>query len=470
MGLAHDGPADLLGLAVPDARHHVHVLGVTGAGKSTQLCRLCVAESDAGRGVALFDCQGDLARAALDRLPRSCGNRLVIVDPAEADAPPVWNPLQADTPEKAELVAEHVVGVFRRLYAAYWGPRMDDTLRAACLTLVRREGSTLADVVPLLTDTRFQRRVLREHGEPEGLAGFWDSYNELSPAGRQQACGPIVSRLRGVFTRRLARDVLAAPRSTFTLSDILDGGVLIARLPKGELGEDCSRLLGSLLLAGLWQAATRRADRKPNERPDATIIVDECHNFLHLPIGVEDALAEARGYRVSLVLAHQHLAQLPADVREAIDANARNKLYFTVSPTDATRLVRHVAPYFDERDLARRAAFQITCRTVHRGGDVAPFTVDAVPASAAIRGRAQELTAAARARTGLPREVRDRARKRRELTMVVGSEALLDKEDQSLSRSQRRSARQSPAHPQRANDWRTLAQLNPQEDPTEEAS
>ncbi|WP_228001888.1 hypothetical protein [Nocardia australiensis] len=39
----------------------------------------------------------------------------------------------------------------------------------------------------------------------------------------------------------------------------------------------------------------------PDKRADATIIVDECHNFLHLPIGIDQALAEARGCRVSFV-------------------------------------------------------------------------------------------------------------------------------------------------------------------------
>jgi hypothetical protein len=97
-------------------------------------------------------------------------------------------------------------------------------------------------------------------------------------------------------------------------------------------------------------------------RQDATIIVDECHNFLHLPVGMDDALAEARGYRISLVLAHQHLAQLPADVAHAVDANARNKIYFTVSPDDARHLARHTAPVFDDYDLSTRPAFHASVR------------------------------------------------------------------------------------------------------------
>ena len=40
-------------------------------------------------------------------------------------------------------------------------------------------------------------------------------------------------------------------------------------------------------------------------------MIDECHNFLNLPYRIDDMLAEARGFRLSLTLAHQHLAQLP---------------------------------------------------------------------------------------------------------------------------------------------------------------
>lgn len=42
-------------------------------------------------------------------------------------------------------------------------------------------------------------------------------------------------------------------------------------------------------------------------------------------------LAEARGYRLALTLAHQDLGQLPATMREAVSANARNKIYFNAS-------------------------------------------------------------------------------------------------------------------------------------------
>jgi hypothetical protein len=475
LGIANDGPPELIGLRVADARHHIHVQGVTGVGKSTWLANHVLGEADAGRGVVLLDCQGDLARHVLDRLPTSAGDRLVILDPAETEAPPAWNVLaplgrptdgtgrdrettQRDDETGREWAAENLVGVFRRLYAAWWGPRMDDVLRAACLTLVRRPGATLAEVIPVLTRSEFRRAILTKHGEPEGFDGFWDSYDTLTPGQRNQLAGPVLSRLRSVLSRRFARDLLGTARSTINLADILDGGILIARLPKGGIGEHTTQLVGSLLLSGLWSAATRRATLAPEDRRDATIVVDECHNFLHLPIGVDDALAEARGYRLSLVLAHQHLTQLPPEVRDAVDANARNKIFFTVSPTDAAKLVRHVAPYFDERDLARRPAFEVVARTVHHGHDTPPFTLNTQPLAPPIPGRAEHLRAAARQRTGLTAEQRTRAARRRHLGTSPGGARL---GANSVSESDNRAMRsgQSSGHSlateQATYDWPT---------------
>jgi hypothetical protein len=416
LGWANDGPRELIGLTVTDARMHLHPLGPTGVGKSTFQLNYLIAEATAGRGVALFDPQGDLAHNTLERLPADTGQRLVIIDPTETDAPPAWNPLQPTRDNPPELAAENVVGVFRRLYASFWGPRMDDTLRAACLTLAHRPGSSLTHIIPLLTNTTFRDHVLADRPPPLGLEGFWDDWADLSPGARHQACGPVIARLRAIFTRPFARDLLGSAQSTFALTDILDGAILIARLPKGSLGEDTTRLIGSLLLAGLWQATTTRAQRPPDDRPDATIIVDECHNFLHLPIGIADALAESRGYRVSWMLAHQHLGQLTRELRTALDANARNKIYFTLSPDDAKHLAHHVEPYLTATDLARRPAYQITCRIINNGKPEPPFTLDTTPPPPPIPGRAHHLRTTARHHTGLARHTRHQTNAHEQIT------------------------------------------------------
>jgi hypothetical protein len=117
----------------------------------------------------------------------------------------------------------------------------------------------------------------------------------------------------------------------------------------------------------VWQAATARAGQPEQSRRDATLYVDEAHNFLNLPGSVADMLAEARGYRLGLVLAHQDLSQLPKDIAAAASANARNKLYFTVDPIDARHLAAHTLPELDEHDLSHLDRYTAAARLLVDG-------------------------------------------------------------------------------------------------------
>lgn len=72
------------------------------------------------------------------------------------------------------------------------------------------------------------------------------------------------------------------------MARVLDGGVLIARLPKGQLGEDTAKLMGSFVLASVWQAATARARIPEPRRRDASVYIDEAHNVLNLAGSVAD--------------------------------------------------------------------------------------------------------------------------------------------------------------------------------------
>ncbi len=402
------GEPVLIGLAPEDARHHLHVPGPTGTGKTTLLLNLAIADARAGRGVAVFDPKGDLVRDLLDRLPPGVGGRLVVIDPDEKQAPPALNLF--DLGEDPESVADQLVGVMAKVWAQYWGPRTDDLARHAVLTLAHQPGATLADLPTLLADSGYRRRVLgmvRRRADPVAyaeLAAFWAWYDELSPAAASVQAGPLLSKLRAVLSRRFAAQLFGAGASTFRLRDVLDGGVLLVRLPP-TLGEDTVRLTGSLLLAALLNAASARAQVPEADRLDASVILDEAQMFLHLPVGVDNALATARALHVSLVLAHQLLGQLSANMAAAIDGNARNKVFFALAPDDARKLAHHVAPYFEPEDLMRRDAYGIVCRLIIDGRDGEPFSLNTRPPPPPVPGRADLLRAAARAR-GLSTEDR----------------------------------------------------------------
>jgi hypothetical protein len=285
---------------------------------------------------------------------------------------------------------------------------MDDILRCACLTLARVPDATLADVPGLLTDPAARAALVREAGADPFLRSFWRWYEGLSEAGQANAAGPVLSKLRAVLTRRFAADLLGCARSSFDMGAVLDGGLLLARLPKGLIGEETARLAGSLIIAKTWQAALARAGTPERQRRDAALIADECHNFLHLPGALEDILAEARGYRLSLVLAHQHLGQLSRELAAAVSANARNKICFALDPADARILARQMGPVLTEDDLSRLGRYQAACRLIADGADTAGFTVRTLPLPPAVPGRADMLRGSARQRYGRTRDQRRR--------------------------------------------------------------
>jgi hypothetical protein len=362
-------------LSVPDARYHLHMVGQTGSGKTTLLANMIVDDVKASRGTVVLDPHGDLVLDVLDRLPASVAGKVVLFDPDQPN-PPAMNPLEGDDPD---LVVDNLVSIFGSIFSKAWGPRMDDVMRVSCLTLLRHANVTLQHIPPLLNSAQFRSEMTVDLDDPDGLHGFWQWYDDLSPALRSQIIGPVLARLRAFLLRDFVRKTMRYPRSSFDMGKILDGGVLLVRIPKGVLGEDTSRLLGSLILARVWQAATARANVPADRRKDASIYLDECQNFLTLASSLDTMLAEARKYRLSMVLAHQDLAQFPRDLLAAVSANARNKVYFSVAPEDARVLARHTLPELDEHDLTHLDAYTAAARLVVDGRQTAAFTMKTRP-------------------------------------------------------------------------------------------
>ena len=437
LGIADAGPARPLAVSVPDARQHLHVLGATGAGKSTALAQLILADAQAGRGAVVIDPKGDLVDWILQRLEHE-PRPLVVIDPERSQRPIGLNVLQGSDPQ---LAAEHLVGTFRRMYEQFWGPRTDDILRACVLTLARDPRLTLAEIPTCLSNTAWRAPLTAGLSKDDPvLAGFWRWYDELSEASRVQAIGPLLNKLRAFLLRRTVRSIVGQEQTTFPLTGVLEGGMLLARVPKGTLGEDTSRLLGGLLVARVWQEALRRSRLPEDQRRDCCLYVDEVHNYLALPHSFEDLLAEARGYRLSLCLAHQNLTQLPRAMADALSANARTKLIFNCSPEDARALERHVTPELQAHDLANLARHQAACRTLTDGESLPAFTLTTQALPAGDETRAVLLRA--RAEQGFGRDPRfiERRLRARQLRVIPGGR-------DSASSSPARSPAGSPASP-----------------------
>jgi Helicase HerA, central domain len=380
-----------VGIAVADARHHLHILGPTGVGKSTLIAQLALADFHARRGAVVIDPKGDLVDDLLARIPPGEEDNVDLLNPADTE-PLTLNLL--DNPDR-NLGIDQLVSIFRRVFERDWGPRTDDIFRSALLTLTATvPAATLADVPRLLSDGEWRAPLIAQIDDPVGLGPFWDWYQELPDSGRSQAVGPLLNKLRAFLLRRPVRAIVTHPNTTLDIPGALnDGRLLLARLPKGTLGEDTSRLLGSMIVARAWQAGQARATLAPDRRPDCSLYVDEVHNYLSLPTPLDEVLAEARGYHVSFCLAHQHLAQLTPELRAGIDANARTKVYFQLSQEDAHHLERELAPELSEYDLANLPRYTAAVRIVHHGQPSRPFTLTTQDLPTAQTGRTETVRA-----------------------------------------------------------------------------
>ena len=373
--LLEDGRQTPATLDAADARHHVHVLGPTGAGKSTLLLNLALDDIEAGRGVGVIDPKGDLVAALLERIPKRHWDRIQLIDPSLRDRPVGLNILDCEDPDLHEVACDQLVTIFRKAYERFWGPRTDDILRAAVLTLLLRPGSTLCEV-PLLLLQPGARKVLTAGIEdPVGLGPFWDEYERLPDGQRLQMVGPVLNKLRSVLLRRTVRNIMGQPTSTIDFARCMDGGgILLVSLAKGLLGEETSKLLGAFLVARLWQAAMARAGRPASTRTDFCLYLDEFQNYLHLPQSLDEILVEARGYHLGLVLANQHLGQLSGPTREAIAANARTRVIFQCGQDDARYLAREFDPWLGDLQLRNLRPYQVAVRQFHAGRTERPFT------------------------------------------------------------------------------------------------
>lgn len=359
-----------------DGLRHLHVLGPSGVGKSTLLSHLILSDIAAGRGLVAIDPKGDLADEILSRVSAADAERIVLIDPSDP-APIGFNPLDGDA-----VGIDGVMHVIRSLWSASWGPRLGDVLHAGLLTLSALPGHSLAELPVLLTDEGFRRPLVSAAvaQDPLGLGTFWPWFDNLSDDARAQVLAPVMNKLRAFLLRPQLRAVLGQATPRFDLSEVFTRrAVVLVRLPKGELGSEAAQLLGSLLVAHLWRLSLARTAVPASKRQPVFFYLDEFQEFLRLPLDLADALVQARGLGVGLVLAHQHLDQLDRGVRAAVLANAASRIAFRLDHDDATVIAKRSGGRLRSQDLSGLAAYEAYASLLANGEPTPYGSIQTLP-------------------------------------------------------------------------------------------
>jgi hypothetical protein len=371
---------ELVRIPVDTSLRHIHAIGPTGSGKSTLLCGLATADIAAGRSLLVLEPRGDLVQDILARVPEHRRDQVTVVDPAEGDRVVGINVLVGDRVQ-AERRADQVVALLQELHGPNLGPRTTDIAMHALIAVSRLQDGAITDVPILLTNPSFRRRVLAEVGDPLVLGPFFAGFDALSEAERGQHISPLLNKLRPFTSRDSLRRMLSQSRPRFDLEELFTKRrVVLINLNEGLLGKPAASLLGALVLNQVWAAAQRRAAVPPALRHPVMLVIDEIQNYLHVPgIEIGDLFAQCRGLGVSITAAHQHLDQLSPSQRSGILANARSRVVFRPSTSDAKPLAAALSGGLTGDDLLRLKAYEACCQLVVDNSPTAPFSIRTRP-------------------------------------------------------------------------------------------
>jgi hypothetical protein len=384
---------------------HTLLVGPTASGKSVAMLAMIEDAIADGRSVLVIDPKTDLVNDVLARVPENRRDDIVVIDPTDS-RPVGLNPLRA-TAHNREQVVDALIAVFKELSYDSWGPRTQDVLTSALMTLTYHPDATLAMLPPMLTDDAFRRRVLRRVNDV-GLASFWAGYEAMSAEQRAQVIAPTMTRLRQFLLRPTLRGVLGQAHPEFELRDLFTKRrIVLVSLNKGLLGSEGARLLGSLIVSQLWPLVLSRAAVDPARRHVVSVFIDEVQDYLTLPTDLADALAQARGLGVGFTLAHQYRKQLPTGLLAGVDANARNKIVFGLNGDDAAAFAKQ-APGLDAQDFMRLPRFHVYATLQHGGHTTDWFSARTLPTSTA-HADPVDIRAQSAARYGRPAEEVDEA-------------------------------------------------------------
>lgn len=361
------------GIKDQDRLGHIYCIGKTGSGKSTLLLNMAISDIQRGNGLGVIDPHGDLAEELLNYIPKERIEDVVYFNAGELEYPVSFNPLSNVKEEDRYLITATIVTTLKKLWADSWGPRLEHILRNTLLSLSYYSKSSLLDIVPMLTDYEFRKKVL--YAVPVySILDFWHKeFEPLSPQLKNEFISPILNKV-GLFTANpIIRNILGLQVSTIDIASIMDTKkIFIANLSKGVLGEAGTQLLGSLLVTQFQTASLGRATRPMHARVPFYLYIDEVHSFITKSF--TEILSESRKYGLSIFLTHQFLDQLPEDIHKSIIGNVGTLITFRVGARDAKVLEEEFYPVFTQSDLINLPRYHIYLKLLIDGTTSKPFS------------------------------------------------------------------------------------------------
>ncbi len=367
-----------------DRLRHMYVIGQTGTGKSTLLKNMIIQDIQQGEGVCFIDPHGVDIMSVLASIPKERYEDVIYFDPSHTPRPMALNMLEYDVryPEQKTFVVNEMLSIFNKLFdmKTAGGPMFEQYFRNATMLVIEdpETGNTLLDVSRVLANKQFRELKLSRCKNPI-VVQFWREVADK--AGGEASLANIVPYITSKFdvflSNEIMRPIIAQEHSVFNFREIMDQKkILLVNLSKGRLGDINANLIGLILVGKILMAALSRADAIGTDFPPFYLYIDEFQNVTTDSIAT--ILSEARKYKLSLNVAHQFIAQLEENIRDAVFGNVGSMAVYRVGADDAEFLEKQFEPTFTARDIMNIDNFNAYLKILVNGKPVKPFNIQAM--------------------------------------------------------------------------------------------
>jgi hypothetical protein len=385
--IGHTDEGEPIELTEQDLATHVHGIGASRFGKSKWLEWFARENILAGQGFCLIDPEGTAYNNLVEWL-------------AYIDAPPIevilfnpsypgrvvgFNPFRRRK-EEVGVQAERMLSATLKA----WGqdnpnqtPELERWLRGVYHALLN-SGYSLPFARYLVSwDEKVVRQHLVRHIPDDGMVR--SQWNELEQARTskdfREPLRATLNRFSRLLDSRQIRRLMGLGTNNLDFEDIIEGNkVLLVNLQQSSvLTQVEARLLGTLLISDIWEAALGRETPGGLPKSHWHLLIDEFHNFLTPDMPLLLDRAAKRG--IHCFLFHQrlgHLKQDPSDanIADAVMTNAQVKLIFGgLRHEDAETMANEIfdfdlneTKYLIEHTTAWPLAEDVEVTTTTRGG------------------------------------------------------------------------------------------------------
>ncbi len=371
--------------APEDRLRHFYVIGQTGTGKTHLLKTMIVQDILNGDGVCFIDPHGSDIQDIIRYIPPERIDDVIYFDPAYTERPFGLNMLDYDKryPEQKSFVINELLSIFNKLFdmKATGGPMFEQYFRnAAGLVMEHPEsGNTLLEIIRVMSDKAFRDMKLRYCKNPV-IAQFWANAEKTTGEQGLENFVPYITSKFDVFvSNEIMRPVIAQQKSSFNFREIMDTRkILLVNLSKGRLGEINANLIGLILVGKILMAALSRVDALGvKELAPFYLYIDEFQNVS--TDSISQILSEARKYKLSLNIAHQFIAQLDENIKDAVFGNVGSMATFRISFEDAQYVEKKFLPIFNADDIMNIPNRNAYLQLIGHGKPLKPFNISTLP-------------------------------------------------------------------------------------------